>query len=126
MIGAELHGLDSRFHAGVRREQNDQDVLIELLDLPQNGDSVRVRKPIVEQDEIDALGEFLHRGASGIRFEHLVPLGLEAFGQRPANQRFVVDDENSGFRHWLRSCQGAGLHSGECTAGAIALLRFCA
>ena len=36
VIGAELHGLDGGFHAGVRRQQNHQDVLVELLDLAQD------------------------------------------------------------------------------------------
>ena len=111
VIGAELHGLDGGLDAGVRRQQNHQDVLVELLDLPQDGDAVGVGQPIVEQDEIDALGQLLHGGAPGVRLEHVVSLGLEAFGQRPANQGFVVDDKNRGFRHDVDPVQAARVRS---------------
>ena len=62
-------------------------------------DAVGVGQPVVEQDEVDALGKLLQRGASGLGLEHLVPFRLEALGQRPADQGFVVDDENRGFGH---------------------------
>ena len=34
MIGAQLHRFNGGLHAGVGRQQNHEDVLIELLDLP--------------------------------------------------------------------------------------------
>ena len=127
MIGAELHGLDGGLHAGVRGQQNDQDVLVEFLDLPQDGDPVGVGKPIVEQDQIDALRQLLQGGAPGIRFEHLVSLGLEALGQRPANQGFIIDDENRWLWAWMRSCRVRDWRSRETApAGASRVVRFCA
>ncbi len=99
VVGAELHGFDGRFHTRVRGEQNDKDVLVELLDLAQHRDAVGIGKAIVEQDEIHALGKLLEGGASGLRLEHLVPVGLQAFAQGPANQGFVIDDKNGGVWH---------------------------
>ena len=99
VVGAELHGFDGRFHTGVRGEQNDKDVLVELLDLAQHRDAVGIGKAIVEQDEIHALGKLLEGGASGFRLEHFVPVGLQALAQGPANQGFVIDDKNGGVWH---------------------------
>ena len=78
---------------------------IELLDLAQDRDAVRVRQAIVEQDQIDALLELLERGAAGVGFEHVVAVRLEALGQRPADQGFIVNDENRGFRHKATGAQ---------------------
>jgi hypothetical protein len=97
MVGPELHGLDRSLDAGICRQENDQDVLVELLDLPEDRDPVAVRQPIVQEDEIDAFGQQRQRGGAGLRLEDLVPLELEALAERPADQGFVVDDKNSGF-----------------------------
>ena len=69
------------------------------LILAQHRDAVGIGKAIVEQDEIHALGKLLEGGASGLRLEHLVPVGLQAFAQGPANQGFVIDDKNGGVWH---------------------------
>ena len=54
VIGAELHRLDGGLDADERREQDHQDVGIELLQLAQDRQAVGVGQPIVEQDEVDA------------------------------------------------------------------------
>ena len=64
MIRAELHRLDGGFDAGVRGQQDDQDVLIEFLDLPEDRDAVGVGQTIVEQDEVDPFGQLLQGGPS--------------------------------------------------------------
>ena len=56
------------------------------LILRRTADAVGIGQPVVEQHQVDAFGELLQRGLAGIGLEHVVPLGLEALGQRPANQ----------------------------------------
>ena len=75
VIGAELHRLDGGLDAGVRGQQNHQDVLIELLDLAQDRDAVGVGQAVVEQDEIDAFGELAPapRGRCRLRARRSLP-----------------------------------------------------
>ena len=75
---------------------------IELLDLAQDGHAVGIRQPVVEQHEVDALLELLERRLAGAGLEDLVAVGLEPLAQRPADQSFVVDDQNGGFWHRFR------------------------
>ena len=97
VIRAELHRLDGGLDAGVGREQDDQDVLIELLHLAKHRHAVGVGQPVVEEHEIDAFGELLERGFPGVGFEDVVAFGLEAFAERPADEGFVVDNQDRGF-----------------------------
>ena len=117
VIGAELHRLDGGLDAGVRRQQDDQDVLIELLDLAQDRDAVGVGQPIVEQHEIDALGQLARArrvpvSASSTSY----PSALRRSAERPADQGFVVDDED----RWLWAWCGSARHvsKAECSSGA--------
>ena len=99
MIGAQLHCLDGGFHAGIRGQENDQDVLVELLDLAQNGHAVGVWQPIVEQDQVDPLWKLFQSGPAGIGLEHVIAFPLQALGKGPPNQRFIINDEDCGFDH---------------------------
>ena len=106
VVGAELHRLDCRLDAGVGGEQDDEDVLVELLDLAEDADAVGIRKLVVQEHEVHAFRKLLERGAAGVSFEDLVTLGLQPFGQRPPDQRFVVHDENGWMRHGVTLCTG--------------------
>ena len=99
VVRPELHRLDGSLDAGVRRQENDEDVLVELLRLAQDGDAVGIGKPIVEKNQVDAFRKFVQGGASRFGFEHVVSFGLEALGKRPTDKGFVVDDQNRGFGH---------------------------
>ena len=81
VVRPELHRLDGSFDAGVRRQEDDEDVLVELLRLAQDGDAVGIGQPIVEKNQVDAFRKFVQGGASRFGFEHVVPFGLEALGQ---------------------------------------------
>ena len=61
VIRAELHRLDRGVDAGVGREQDDERVGIELLQLAQDGDAVEIGQLVVEQHQIDALAAVLER-----------------------------------------------------------------
>ena len=39
------------------------------------------------------------RGGAGFCFENLVALPLQSFGQRPADEGFIVDNQNRGVGH---------------------------
>ncbi len=126
VVRAELHRLDGGLDARVRGQQNHQDVLVELLDLAKDADAVSVRQAVVEEDQVDAFGELFQGGLPGVGFEDFIPFRLQALRQRPANQGFIVDDENSGFWH---VCTGgsrprsAELHRG-CRPGVLRLRLF--
>ena len=102
---ADLHRLDRGVHGGVGGQQDDDDVGIVLLDPAQHRDPVDVGQLVVEQDEIDAGGDPLERLLAGRRLDHVVSVGAQAFDQRPADQRFVVDDENRGVGHRGSQCR---------------------
>ena len=99
VVRPELHRLDGGLDAGVGREQDHQDVLIELLHLAQYRHAVGVGQPVIKENEIDAFGELLERGFPGLGFEDVVAFRLEALAERPANEGFVVDDQDRGFGH---------------------------
>ena len=122
VVRAELHRFDRGLDRGVRREQNHQDVGIELLHLSQNRDAVGVWKAVIEQHEVHAFGEFFERGASGIGFEQIVSVGLQTFRQRPPDERFVVDDQNRGFGHGVRILRGDA--PAGCRSSAARIRRF--
>ena len=69
------------------------------FDLAKDGDAVSIGKPIVEKNQVDAFRQFVQGGAPSVGFEHVVSVRLEALGERPADQGFVVDNENGGFGH---------------------------
>ena len=120
VIGPELHRLDRGFDAGIRGQEDHQRVLIQFLDLAEDRDPVGVGQPIVEQDQIDAFGEPLHGRLTGVGLEHVVSLGLEAFGQRPADQGFIIDDEHGSVWHGAESetvC-GSAVPGHQCTGNA--------
>ena len=104
MVGANLHRFDGGFHRRERGEEDDEDVLVEFLDLAEDRHAVGIRKLVVEQDEVDALAELLECTGAGAGLEDLVTLALEALGQRPPDQGFIIDDEDSWSGHVPRLC----------------------
>jgi hypothetical protein len=101
VVRANLHRFDGGLHGGVRRQQNDENVLVALLDPAQHRDPVDVRQLVVEQDQIDAFVQAIQRLTAGFGFEHFIAFSFEALGQRPANQAFIVNDEDGRFGHRL-------------------------
>ena len=99
VIRPQLHRLDRGLDAGVRRQEDDQDVLIELLHLAENRDAVGIGEPVVEQDQVDPLRKLVQRAAPGVGLEHVIALRPQTLGEGPANQRFVIDDQDGGFAH---------------------------
>ena len=99
MVRPNLHRLDGGLHRGVRGEHDDEDVRVVLLDATQHGDAVHVGQAVVEQDQVHAVAHTLECVAAGFRLEHVMPLGAQAFEQRPPDQLLVIDDENCGVRH---------------------------
>ena len=71
---------------------------LEAPDIGQQAQIVRVGQAVVEQHDIDVLVGVFHRldrGRRVVRLDHRVALLAERFGDRPANQRFILDDENA-------------------------------
>jgi hypothetical protein len=99
VIGADLHRLDRRVDGRVGGQQDDEDLRILLLDLAQDRHAVDVWELVVEQHQIDAVANAIEGLPPGGRLDHLVAVGAQALGQGPADQRFVVDDEDGGGRH---------------------------
>src|SRR5207249_3630459 len=85
-----MNGRDAR----QRGEQDHQDVRIDLLQLPEDRQAVHVGQPVVQEDEVHAFLELLERLAAGARLEDVVALRAQPLPQRPANQIFVVDDQD--------------------------------
>ena len=94
VVRAELHRLDGGVDAGVGREQDDEDVGIELLELLEDGQAVEVGQPVVENREVDARGGLLDGRLAVLGLEHVVAGRAQTLGDRPADQLFVVDDQN--------------------------------
>ena len=70
-----------------------------LLDLAQHRHAVDVGQLVVEQHQVDAVGDAIERLLAGRRLDDLVAVGAQPLGERPANQLFVVDDEDGGVSH---------------------------
>ena len=94
VIRAKLHRFDGGLDADEGRQQDDQDVGIRFLDLPQHGQAVGIRKAVIQEDEVDAVGEPLDRRGTGLGFKHVITVALQAFAERPPDERFVVNDQN--------------------------------
>jgi hypothetical protein len=62
----------------------------------QNREAVAVWQLEIQQRQVDFGHRAIERFAGAARLDDLVPLPLKPLAQRPANQRFVVDDENGG------------------------------
>ena len=103
VIRAVLHRLDGILDGRERRHQDDQRVRRQLLDLPQDRETIAVGQPIVQQHEVDGRRRAVDRTGRGARFEDRVAVSPEPFAQRPANEFLVVDDQ--------QSCLGHGSHS---------------
>ena len=91
-------------------------------DLAQHRDAVGVGELVVEQDEVDALAHLLERPRARLRLEDLIALTLEPLGQRPADQGFVIDNEN-GWR-WHMAGSGAPKVPAQAAANAGDLRYF--
>ena len=98
------------------RQLHDEDVLVELLDGAKDADAVGVRQPVVEEHQVHAFLDLLEPALAGLGLEYLVALGLQPLRQGPANQRFIVNDENGGFRHVLGLRLPAGRGCTWCAA----------
>ena len=73
---------------------NDEGLGIGVLDLFQDGQPVAVRKPVVEQDGIDAFATARERVGRRFRLQESIALLLQPRGQRPADQRLIVHDQD--------------------------------
>ena len=94
VVGAVLHRFDGVVDARIRGQQNDQRVGVVFLDLLQHGQAVGIGQAEVEEDEIDALLVSLDRLGGGFRLEHAVTFLAEPLGEGPADQLFIVDNQN--------------------------------
>ena len=99
VIGAVLHRLDGVVDARIGGQEDDQRVRVVLLDLLEHREAVGVRQAEIEQHEIHAFAMALERLGGGFGLENAVALLAEPIGQRPANQLFVVDDEDGRRAH---------------------------
>ena len=99
VIGAVLHRLDGVVDARIRGQQDDQRIRIVLLDLLEHGEAVGVWQSEVEQHEVHAFPMPFDRFRRGFGLENPVALLTESIGQGPANQLFVVDDEDGRRAH---------------------------
>ena len=94
VIRALPHRLDRRIDVRKGGQHDYQRVGIVFFDLFEDCQTVRVRQPVIEQDQVHALAHALEGIGRVFRFEHLVAFISEPAGQRPPYQLFVVDDEN--------------------------------
>ena len=99
MVCAVLHRLDGGVDTGVRRQQHDEGFGVALLDAFEHRQPVIVRQSVIEQDQVDALVVFGESSRSRFGLNYTVPIRSEPFGERPANQLFVIDDEDAGRPH---------------------------
>jgi hypothetical protein len=95
MVGAELHGFDGVLD---RRERGDHDHLRlrrELFHPSEDGEAVAIGQLEVEEHEIDfGRREPLERLRREPGFDHVVVLGGQPLTQRPAHERFIVNDQD--------------------------------
>ena len=99
VIRAVLHRFDRVGDAGVGGQQDDEGVGVVFLDLLQHREAVGIGEAEVQQNEIDAFPMAFHRLRSGGRFEDVVALLSEPIGERPPDQRLIVDDEHGRCAH---------------------------
>ena len=107
VIRAVLHRLHGRFDLGDRRNHDDFDQAVVLLDDPQHFEAADARQADVEQHQVDVFAvQDGQRGLAARHAQHAV-LALEDRRQRVAHPLVVVDDEDSlGFMaHGLRDTQ---------------------
>ena len=97
VVCRELDRLGRGLEAGRRRQQNHQDVRIERLDLSQDRQAIGIGQRIGEEDEVDTVDDLIERRPARPGLDDLIPLGLQPFGQRPADRSLVVHDEDCGF-----------------------------
>ena len=93
MPGAELHRLDGVFDRGVRGHEDHERFRRGVLDVAQNGQPVPIRQLVVQQDNVGAEPDPVDRLGGGSSFNDVVALAAKALAERPANQVFVIDDE---------------------------------
>jgi hypothetical protein len=99
VVRPQLHGLDGAFDRRIGRHQDHQRVGIVIFDALEDLEAVRIGQAVIEQHQIGRRLELRAGVFSRRRLQHVVPLAAQPLAQRPANQRFVVDDQNGGVCH---------------------------
>ena len=104
--GAEF--LDGRVHVRVGRQQDHEDIRIDLPDLLQHGNAVKVGEPVVQDREVHA-GPRLSDGRRAVlRFQDGVARRGESPADRPPDQLFVINDQDCFVCHKTRRCGKIG------------------
>ncbi len=98
VIRATLHGRDSRIYGSVRRHEDNVSTRPALLDMLQEGKSVRSRQLQISYHDVHRVGfHQAHRSLGLSRVED----GVTRFGQvqmqRDAFKRLVINDEDASF-----------------------------
>ena len=99
VIRAQLDRLDRARHARIGGEEDDDDVRIQLLDPRDERDPVRVGQAEVEDHEVDPVAAPLEPFRAVLGLQDLVAGRLQPLAERPADQLFVIDDEDPDRRH---------------------------
>ena len=115
VIRPVLHGFHGGVDARVAGEEDHQRVRVGLLDLFQDGQTIAIGQPIVEQHEIDTFAAPLERFGGVFCFQHPVALVFQPGGQRPADQLLVVDHQNRRRLHRVSIGASPG-HDPNCRA----------
>ena len=93
--GADLHRVDRPTDGRERRQQNDRDVGVVVLEPLQHLQPVDVRQAVVEEDQVEGVsGEGLDRFLTGGHADRPMALGLHPLGEGPTDQLLIVDDED--------------------------------
>ena len=94
VVGAELHRLHGGLDLGDRRDHDDFDEAVVLLDDAQNVEAADARQPHVEQHQIDVFAvQNRERGFAGRCAQHSI-VAPENRIQRVTHPLVVVDDED--------------------------------
>ena len=101
VVGAQAHRLDGSLQHAEGGDHDDDQLLVELLGAGEHFQPVHAGELDIEEHQVGHVFLQLAQGVlAGCRGLHLVALLAQRLLQGPADQVFVVDNQNFGFTHW--------------------------
>ena len=100
---AQLDGRLDVIKLRVARNHDDGNGKVVLLDFAQDFDAAQIRQPHIEQDEVRRFRANLRQSAgAAFRLDGDVTPLFQLAAHRPADQFFIIDDQNFFIRHRLK------------------------
>jgi hypothetical protein len=109
VVGALLHRRHRGFDLAHRRDDDDLDQRLRVLDDLEQVEPAHPGEPDVEQHQVDARTRQHRLGGFGARFDQYVVVALEDGGERVAHPLVVIDDE----QRFRRSRHGGAASPGS-------------